>query len=86
MLNSAVFLDRDGTLNEDPGYLGDPDHLKLYPGTGESLSFLKNILGFKKPNQIETTFLSLSADGKFIYLGLAPHIHILQRHAEVLFL
>ena len=47
MLNSAVFLDRDGTLNEDPGYLGDPDHLKLYPGTGESLSFLKNILGFK---------------------------------------
>ncbi len=47
MHNSAVFLDRDGTLNEDPGYLGDPDHLKLYPKTGEALSILKNNLGFK---------------------------------------
>ncbi len=47
MHNSAVFLDRDGTLNEDPGYLGDPGHLKLYPDTGEALSILKNSLGFK---------------------------------------
>ncbi len=47
MHNSAVFLDRDGTLNEDPGYLGDPNHLKLYPKTGEALSILKNNLGFK---------------------------------------
>ena len=47
MPNSAVFLDRDGTLNEDPGYLGDPDDLKLYPETGKALAYLKNILGFK---------------------------------------
>ena len=42
MLNKAVFLDRDGTLNEDPGYLGDPEHLKLFPETGQALALLKN--------------------------------------------
>lgn len=47
MFNFAVFLDRDGTLNEDPGYLGDPDSLKLFPGTGIALSILKNKLNFK---------------------------------------
>lgn len=47
MGNFAVFLDRDGTLNLDPGYLGDPDKLRLFPGTGESLSLLKNRLNFK---------------------------------------
>jgi D,D-heptose 1,7-bisphosphate phosphatase len=43
----AVFLDRDGTLNEDPGYLGNPALVKLFPGTGEALSILKNELDFK---------------------------------------
>jgi len=47
MHNFAVFLDRDGTLNEDPGYLGDPEKLKLFPGTGKALSVLKNKLNFK---------------------------------------
>ena len=47
MLNNAVFLDRDGTLNEDPGYLGDPGKVKLFSGVGEALSILKNKLGFK---------------------------------------
>ena len=37
----AVFLDRDGTLNEDPGYLGHPDQMKLLPGVGEALARLK---------------------------------------------
>jgi D,D-heptose 1,7-bisphosphate phosphatase len=41
MLNRAVFLDRDGTLNEDPGYISDPSLVKLFPGTGEALSALK---------------------------------------------
>jgi D-glycero-D-manno-heptose 1,7-bisphosphate phosphatase len=43
----AVFLDRDGTLNEDPGYLGEPDKVKLFPGTGKALSLLKNRYNFK---------------------------------------
>ncbi|MDR3627419.1 MAG: HAD family hydrolase [Ignavibacteriaceae bacterium] len=47
MADFAVFLDRDGTLNEDPGYLGDPNLVKLLPGVGEALSLLKNELGFK---------------------------------------
>jgi D,D-heptose 1,7-bisphosphate phosphatase len=47
MAVSAVFLDRDGTLNEDPGYLSDPNLVRLFPGTGEALAFLKNEMGFK---------------------------------------
>jgi D-glycero-D-manno-heptose 1,7-bisphosphate phosphatase len=47
MGNYAVFLDRDGTLNEDPGYLGDPDKVRLFPETAGALSILKNELNFK---------------------------------------
>jgi D,D-heptose 1,7-bisphosphate phosphatase len=41
MSNLAVFLDRDGTLNEDPGYISDPGKIILYPETGEALALLK---------------------------------------------
>ena len=37
----TVFLDRDGTLNEDPGYLGSAAELKLLPGVGAALARLK---------------------------------------------
>lgn len=47
MKNHAVFFDRDGTLNEDPGYLGNPDEVKLLEGTGEALSNLKRKYNFK---------------------------------------
>jgi len=46
MGNYAVFLDRDGTINEDPGYLGDPNKLKLFPESAKALSELKNDLHF----------------------------------------
>lgn len=47
MMIKAVFLDRDGTLNEDPGYISDPNKLILFPDTGTSLSLLKNKFHFK---------------------------------------
>jgi D,D-heptose 1,7-bisphosphate phosphatase len=46
MTRAAVFLDRDGTINEDPGYLKDPSQVRLFPGTGRALSRLKK-LNFK---------------------------------------
>ncbi len=32
MADRAVFMDRDNTIIEDPGYLSDPDAVKLLPG------------------------------------------------------
>lgn len=37
----TVFLDRDGTLNDDPGYLDHRDKMKLLDGVGEALQQLK---------------------------------------------
>lgn len=42
MLNRAIFLDRDGTINYDPGYLSNPKDLVLFSDSGKVLSFLKN--------------------------------------------
>ncbi len=36
----AVFLDRDGTINVDPGYLNDAEKLELLPGAIEGLQKL----------------------------------------------
>lgn len=39
--NRAVFFDRDGTLNEEVGYLSDPEQLLLYPGAARALRMVK---------------------------------------------
>jgi D-glycero-D-manno-heptose 1,7-bisphosphate phosphatase len=36
----AVFLDRDGTLLEDSGYMSDPDDVRLFPGVAGTLRSL----------------------------------------------
>ncbi|MBL7716978.1 MAG: UDP-glucose 4-epimerase GalE [Bdellovibrionales bacterium] len=36
----AVFLDRDGTLNPDPGYISSPEQIRLLPHVGEALKKL----------------------------------------------
>ena len=33
----GLFLDRDGTLMEDPGYVSDPDQVRLIPGVVDAL-------------------------------------------------
>jgi D-glycero-D-manno-heptose 1,7-bisphosphate phosphatase len=42
MTKRAVFLDRDGTLNEEKEYLSDPEKLVLFPGTGRALRRLRD--------------------------------------------
>jgi D-glycero-D-manno-heptose 1,7-bisphosphate phosphatase len=39
-LKPAIFLDRDGVLNEDSGYVGDPNRLQLLPGVPQALKDL----------------------------------------------
>ncbi|MHC4656935.1 MAG: HAD-IIIA family hydrolase [Planctomycetota bacterium] len=41
MSNKAIYLDRDGTLIEDPGYLSHPDQVKLLDGVAEALIELR---------------------------------------------
>ncbi len=36
-MNRAVFLDRDGTVNVEVGYLSDLSQLRLIPGSGEAI-------------------------------------------------
>jgi D-glycero-D-manno-heptose 1,7-bisphosphate phosphatase len=45
-MNRAVFLDRDGTINEEVGYLSDLKQLRLIPGAGPAIKRL-NEAGFK---------------------------------------
>ena len=37
LMNAAVFLDRDGTINEDAGYVSRPEDLKLYPWAAQAV-------------------------------------------------
>ena len=38
----AIFIDRDGTLNEDIGYVSSPDQLMLYPWAAEAVRLINN--------------------------------------------
>jgi D-glycero-D-manno-heptose 1,7-bisphosphate phosphatase len=46
MSNKAIFLDRDDTLIEDPGYISRPDQVKLLDGVDKSLIELR-AMGYK---------------------------------------
>jgi histidinol-phosphate phosphatase family protein len=37
-VNRAVFLDRDGTIIEDTGYLKDPERIRLLPGAAGAIA------------------------------------------------
>lgn len=49
----AVFLDRDGVLNEDLGYVGQPERFHVFPWVGPALRLLtqKGFLLFIVTNQ-----------------------------------
>lgn len=46
IMNKAVFLDRDGTVTEEVGYLTDPGKLNMIPGAGAAIRKL-NASGLK---------------------------------------
>jgi len=46
MSNKAIFLDCDGTLIEDPGYINSPDQVKLLEGVTKALVELR-AMGYK---------------------------------------
>lgn len=46
MSNTAVFLDRDGTLIHDPGYLNHPDQVQVIDGAAEAVKEFR-LLGYK---------------------------------------
>ena len=41
-MKRAVFLDRDGTINEDVGHITDPDRFELIPGATDAIRRLKD--------------------------------------------
>ncbi|MHC5143071.1 MAG: D-glycero-alpha-D-manno-heptose-1,7-bisphosphate 7-phosphatase, partial [Planctomycetota bacterium] len=43
MAHKAVFLDRDDTIVDDPGYIRSPEQLRLIPGAAEALKQLKKM-------------------------------------------
>ncbi|MEW5693417.1 MAG: HAD-IIIA family hydrolase, partial [Candidatus Hydrogenedentota bacterium] len=49
----AVFIDRDGTINPDPGYINKPEEFELYPAAAEGIKLLNQagILVFTLTNQ-----------------------------------
>jgi D-glycero-D-manno-heptose 1,7-bisphosphate phosphatase len=38
----AVFIDRDGTINRDVGYLADPDELEIYPWSAAAIRLIND--------------------------------------------
>lgn len=46
MKKGAIFLDRDGTINEEMGYINHPDRFVVFPYVSESIRIFNDI-GFK---------------------------------------
>jgi len=40
VLDKAFFLDRDGTINRDLSYIGDPQKIELLPGAAEAIRMI----------------------------------------------
>lgn len=69
----AVFLDRDGTLIEEVGYLGDPARVRLIPGAAAAL------LGLEEAGYLRIVITNQSGIGR----GMYPAAAYLATQAEV---
>jgi D-glycero-D-manno-heptose 1,7-bisphosphate phosphatase len=70
-MNRAVFLDRDGTVNEEVGYLSDLKQLNVIPGAGAAIRRL-NEAGFK---------VVLVTNQSGVARGYFPESFVLDTHA-----
>ena len=76
-MKPAVFLDRDGTLNEEVGYLSRPEELRLLPGAGAAVAKL-NAKGI--PVVVVTNQSGIGRG----YYGWADFEAVMARMAELL--
>lgn len=68
--NVAAFLDRDGTLNEERGYINHPDNLHLIEGAAEAVILLKQ-------SGLKTIVVTNQAG---VARGYYPERHVLRLH------
>lgn len=61
----AVFLDRDGTLNKEKGYITSPDEIELLPGAAEAVRLINDsgMLAVLVTNQPQIARGELTFDG-----------------------
>lgn len=72
-LDKAVFLDRDGTINIDPGYIGNADLFKLQPNAAQGLRKLQDA-GYK---------LIIVSNQSGVARGLIPKDELPRIHARM---
>ena len=77
MASAAVFLDRDGTIIEDTGYLHEPGKVKLLPGAAQAIKQL-NERGF-----LAVTVSNQSGIARGLYT-VADYAAVQRRLAELL--
>lgn len=73
MGHRAVFLDRDGTINEEVGYVNHIDRLKLLPRVGEAIRLLNQ-------HQIKTVVITNQSG---VAKGYFPESLIHQVHQKI---
>lgn len=95
-MNKAVFLDRDGTINEEVNYLANKEDIKLIPGAREALKTFKklgflNIIitnqsgiarGFIKPDDLEEIHNELNSMLRIENVNLIDDIFFCPYHVE----
>lgn len=69
----GVFLDRDGTIVEDPGFLSDPDDVRLLPGAAAAIARL-NAAGLPVVVVTNQSGIARGLYGESDYLRVAARI------------